>query len=185
MNINIDSSGLCTIEASNKDEVKEIKDLKAQAVALLPNLRKLWDEDIVVASELHEISQFDGGTLKFSHMISEYNGECPVFFRKKGGHGRPMSERTTLATFRFLLFAPFKLVLAREKEWRINEYVKNVRDKSVKRVMVDAKKRAVRDADMCVKRAHDSVEKWFIQREDRLIRYAILRAVVEESMQNT
>jgi ureidoglycolate hydrolase len=60
--------------------------------------------------------------------------------------------------FRLLAFAPYELVLEKEKQWHKARYLAKVRDKNVLREVRSANKRAVRDADMCVARAQSIVE---------------------------
>ena len=180
-----DSNGQFLIQPENPKEAGEIEAIKATALALLPKLQVLWESDLVVFSEVTDIFQLSGHTISIPEKPSIFDKGTPVAVRLPRACGRPMDPRTLLAALRLLLCAPPEKVIAQEKEWRIDEYTKKLRGKSVKRELDKARNRAIRDSDMCVKRARESLEKYFNQHPDMQIPHGILQSVVREHIEST
>ena len=143
-------------------------------------MQELWEKDLIVLSKLGDLSELKGEYVFPPKKFSIFDTGTPIAIRVKRAYGRHMDKRTLLANLRLLLGAPKGKVLAQEKEWRISEYYKKLKDKSVISAQKKARNRAVRDADMCLKRACDSVEEYFNQHPELLLQYSILQAVVRE-----
>ena len=153
---------------------------RTDVIDALPRLQELWERDLVVLSNLTDILQLKGQTISVSDEPSIFGVGTPVAIRLKRAYGRPMDQHTLLAALRLLLGAPFERVLAQEKEWRLRKYYQKLRDKTVKREQKKARNNAVRDADMCLKRACDSVTEFFNWNPELFLQYAILQTVVRE-----
>lgn len=179
MKIENDSEGRLLIQAENPQEENVMEALYAAAIAFLPRLQELWDKDLIVLSKLTDLSELTG-TMVFPEKHSIFDPGTPVAVRLKTAYGRPMDKRTLLAALRLLLCAPVEKVLAQEKEWRVKEYDQKVRDKSVDRERKKARKNAIHDADMCLKRARDLVGEFFNQHPELIPQYAIFQTVVRE-----
>ena len=180
MKIENDSEGRFLIQAENLQEESEVEAFKAAANALLPRLQELWERDLVVLSEVTDILPLKGQTISVSDKPSIFDVGTPVMLRLKRDYGRPMDQRTLLAARRLLLCAPFGRVLAQEKEWRSKEYYQKLRDKSVECEIKKARNNAIRDSDMCLKRAYDSVTEFLNRQPELFLQYAILQTMVRE-----
>ena len=180
MKIENDSEGRVLIQAENPQEENDLEAFRAEAIASLPRLQELWEKDLIVLSNLADLSELTGKSVYFPEKPSIFNTGTPLAIRLKRSYGRPMDKRTLLAALRLILGAPMEKVLAQEKEWRISEHYKKLRDKSVISAQKKARNRAVRDADMCLKRACDSVAEFFIQQPELFPQHAILQIVVRE-----
>ena len=180
MKIENDSEGRFLFRTENLQEENSVKALRAEVIDILPRLQELWEKDLIVLSKLSDLSELKGKYVFPSKKFSIFDTGTPIAIRVKRAYGRSMDKRTLLATMRLLLGAPIEKVLAQEKEWRLEEYYQKLRDKSVERELKKARKNAIRNADMCLKRACDSVEEFFNQNPELLLQYSILQAVVRE-----
>ena len=134
MKIEHDPKGIFLIQTENPQEEKVFEAFKDEVIAYLPRLREIWEKDLVVLSKFTDITTLKGATITFPEkpsILDIYDKGTPLLIQLKKSYGRPMDQRTLLASMRLLLGAPYKRVLAHEKERRIKEYYSKLRDKSV------------------------------------------------------
>lgn len=89
--------------------------------------------------------------------------------------------RKALAGLRLLCFVPYDEVLEMEKDWRTHEYLSRVRDKNVARITQREKYRALRNANMCVTRAWDSVAEFFVRNPQFVAQWVLLHGLARLS----
>ena len=133
-----------------------------EARQCMANLVRGWEAEPLVCTSMKDVIEMWQNGVRpcpFKEWLRTGMGR-PLLIcdesERKGG--RPLGHRTLVAMFRLLGFAPYELVLEKEKQWRKERYLAKVRDRNVLRAVTSANKRAVRDADMCVARAQRIVE---------------------------
>ncbi|MFC2070410.1 hypothetical protein ACFLTB_04480 [Chloroflexota bacterium] len=181
MKLKTDAKGNVLIQPENQAEEQQIEGFKKSVIQALPQLKKLWAKDLVLLSDLSDTGVLDGETVIFTRTFSFGKGK-PIAIRLKGVSGRPLNERTLNAALKLLTGAPFEMVLNQEKQWRTNEYLNKVRDKSVQREINKAHNSAIRDADMCLKRAEKSVSNYLKKNDGMLLLHAIMQTVIREQL---
>ena len=172
MKLSIDDSGRLRIEFEDEQDREAYKAMVAEMQQLMPKLMKVWEKEPRFLTKMQDCTELmrKGGQLADFHVSDEgwltdtrdlvlIRDRKPGRTPSTGGDsseregGRPLESRTVIATMRLLSFAPYEVVLEEEKKWRRKRYLEEVRDKGVAGKVKDARKRAVRDANMCVARA--------------------------------
>jgi hypothetical protein len=157
------SGGRYNVTTENETEQNELETLLAEARKKLPNLKRLWEADIISISNLSEISELlsNRGSYisNFRQLLIDGKG-IPLAIKNKSNSGRPLDDRSIQACMKLLLGAPWEFVLNKEKKWR-RETLGGPRDPNVKGSVKRAQYKATREADMCLKRARELIERFY------------------------
>ena len=133
---------------------------------MIPNLMSLWEVEPRFAGTVDDCWEImkEGVKLTDFHVadLGWLTGSMGLLARRVEAErkaGRPLSDRTIVAAMRLPLFSPYEEVLRQEKERRLREEEVAVRDKNVAAALARVHKKAVMEADNCVRRAWEMVKK--------------------------
>jgi len=158
---------------------------EAEAKQIMPNLSELWYAELQVWNNLKplcETMQQDVRLFPLKKFLKTGLGTPIIIDTRKSDKeaGRPLDLRTIQASLKLLLFAPYEVVLEQEKAWRIEIYMAALRDKNVTLAVRRERHRAIRDAHMCVTRAHKIVAEFLEYNPGLLVPYIILSNIARD-----
>jgi len=168
---------------SNKK--KELEQLKVCLRESLPRLQGLWGKDFASLKPDELIGLLDQDIYIGSIKALLRTELSPVIIdntQSMKKRGRPAGGRVHQAALKMLLLAPRKLLLEKEKTWRTQEYLADVRDRVAVNAVRKAKKKAVQDADMCIARANDLVDDFFLRHPELSKQFHVLQETAEEEL---